>query len=458
MRKRIGRILCLGLALLLALLPAAAGAMETEALLSGLLGAGGKPARLELRAEFRTLDTLDEHRAELLNRVLSHFSMRLDAGRSGSTVLLLADGQELAGLFRRTTGEGTETVWSVRPDTLLVSDPEPADSLEEKALLAERLHLGLRDGYEFFRALPEKCGDRAKVTAEKKKVNGYGAVTTSVQLAWAAEEAGDVAELVRGALPGALGELLDALIFSGKQKLTMLEDESGAPLMLTWTGKAGTDEEHLREIRLEWRCLRGEESVKDKLTLRSPALKGTDRDNLTLERELKAEEEGETYTLTCSYDRMADKKRTQTEIKCSLTWKEGLSGSLVYTEKTADGTEKTELRPELTKTGDGEYEGTLAILRYSGKIVTRELLLTLRLTPGDEPARPETTRTVRLESMNETEREALEGSLAAELTRAFLLTAAGWPPEDLEYLSEGLPEEDWGRVLDAISKQRGEEE
>lgn len=489
------RRICGWLAAVLLLLPVCSQALETDTLLNLLLGEQEAAAQLELSGQFRTMETLDARRMDMLNRILGHLALRIDAGKTVSRITLLADREEMAGFLRKADAAGEKIVFSFRPDTVYTAEEtglfsaggaeaEAGTDPEELFSGAALLHLALEEGYRLFAALPEQCGDRAKISALKKRVTGFGSAVDSVSITFTAEEteSGLPGEILQKAAPKGIRGLVEQLHFRGRQRLTLLRDENGNPLMITYGGQAGTDPENLRDVKLEWRCMRADEAFRDRVTLKTPALRGTDRDNLTLERSLekvtetppKEKKQGkqkkgeptpeptaepepvqtEVYSLKAEYDRMRNKERTRGEVNCSLRWSEGeaLTGKAQWTEKTADGTVKTEVQPEIRTGTDGVYAGTLEILRYSGKIVIEDLMITLRLSPGEEPAWPDTAAAAGARVTGKDDQGGPAEELLRELTRSFLRAAAGWPAEDLLFLSEGIPEEDWSRVLSGISE------
>ncbi len=482
--------ICIWLAALLILLPVSAPALEMTGIIGRLLGNDTEPTVLDISAEYRSMATFDEHRAEALNRILKHLSLRLHSGKNVSGIFLLADGTEMTGILSRQVENEKQTAFTFDPEKVYVfSDENPLaeassddfSAAMEKTERLEMLHRGLEDGYALFCELPGRCGEKAKSTDTKKRVNGFGTAVRSISIQFTGEEAesGVIQELLKDPQTGTTPAFFSGLFFSGRQKVNLLTDEAGRALLIQYSGKAGRSEETMRDIRLEWRCLRTENLLKDQVTVKSPAVKGTDRDNITLERVLETVTEAksdssksagnrtegqdtenpeeavrkEVYSLTCSYDRVAQRERIRTEIKCSLELADQWTGSLLWTDKSTDETNKTEFRPALKVNAAGEYSGTLEILRYSGKIAAEDLMLTLRMGPADDPEWPEKAEILREDGMTADEKNELQSNLLGRAAGIFLRTALGWPPEDLIYLSEGLPEENWSQVIQSISEQ-----
>ena len=95
------------------------------------------------------------------------------------------------GAFRKADAAGEKIVFSFRPDTVYTAEEtglfsaggaeaEAGTDPEELFSGAALLHLALEEGYRLFAALPEQCGDRAKISALKKRVIGFGSAVDSV--------------------------------------------------------------------------------------------------------------------------------------------------------------------------------------------------------------------------------------------------------------------------------------
>ena len=95
---------------------------------------------------------------------------------------------------------------------------------------------------------------------------------------------GRVHELIEASAFPELEWLLQELSFRGKQKVQLLFDEEDRLLKAQYSGQAGREEKPLRNVRLEWKCLRNEMERKDELTLRTPAVDGSERSNWTMSR------------------------------------------------------------------------------------------------------------------------------------------------------------------------------
>ena len=57
-------------------------------------------------------------------------------------------------------------------------------------------------------------------------------------------------------------------------------------MKVNYTGKAGFSEDSIRNVDLDWRCLRREEGYKDVLQLKTPAVSGTTRHNISISQEM----------------------------------------------------------------------------------------------------------------------------------------------------------------------------
>ena len=433
------RLACALAALITAVIPVLSLASGAAGIAGTLLGQETEPEELTIKANIKAMPQFDEIRREELNRLLAHFSLELTLGENVHSAGLYLDDGEILSMTGRDTEKGTETVYSFMPDTVFVT-PYGDESLlqkkteaggyEEAVELAGRLHSLLEDGYDLFSSMRLNSPGTVTESKARQKIKGFGTAARKMTIQISADEAesGSLSELFSGLGIGG-GE--DAgLVFRGKQKITLLLDEDDLPVRITYSGTCGTGEDSLRSVTLDWKCLRDTDSSADEIKLKTPAVSGRDRDNLTLSRSLGTKDGEEYYELSLEYDKVTAGTRTRAEAKASLKGTDTVGGELSVTVKDEEGTRKTTVVPDLTVTGE-EYTGTLEIMNYSGKILKEDLLLSVSMSKGEEPVFPAAENTA-----NEEKNDAAE----LELAGAFLREVLKLTDEDLAFLIRDLPE------------------
>ena len=381
-----------------------------------------------------------EKRLEQLNRLLGHLSLRLEKAGEQARVELLVDGKRAVSITRK-AGEMEEDAW--------FEEETKAEPGKNRSLLwmLEEGEAFLDQLYAMLSGLVDRFPERYREGKESLTYREYGAIVKKKTGVIPPEDAEALLEYLAGAGEPLASILTKTPTLSGQQRSNLFLGEEGQILRLTYDGTIGRDADSLRKVSLNWRRLRTETKELDNLTLKTPAASGGDRNNLVMERRYEEREDG-TRTLgwTLSFDDVADRVRTSTEISIQLENQAGrITGELVRKEKTGNQLTRWYVKPEITRENETDSEGRLEIVRYSGKIEMERGTVSLRLRAGE---------TENLQS-GEADGESGDGKgmkeerterMAAELLRVLL----SLPEEDLLFLTDGLSETDLAAITRII--------
>ena len=176
-------------------------------------------------------------------------------------------------------------------------------------------------------------------------------------------------------------KLIRSLVFDGKQKIILIYDADDHLLRLNYDGKAGHSENDIRKLSVICRSVRNDGLIKDKITVKSPAVKGYNRDNVTYERILDYKTpENTSIVFDYQLDNRSEENRKKIHWFAELDRKEtAVNGSITYDEKGTEGNQTITVQPELLLS-NGEYSGTLEITRKSGKIVLCDVVSQISLS------------------------------------------------------------------------------
>jgi len=249
------------------------------------------PLQMNVTVEAKAMSEFDEPRLALLNDLLKHLSFEIRHQRliteNQSHVTVLAEGQLVTALgLQQSDGSDAMMQLSALPH-VTYSGADPVTSLlgeSEDAFfgLDETSSSWLEDGYQLLMVLEETLGEYCQSKEVNTTIEDMGRARRMEDYTVSKEDAPSLAEKLSAVCPeGPLGELLGRLVFSGKQTLRVYRTEAGVPLRVEYNGACGTDEEHLRTVHILWRLRRDDEAYRDELTLKSPALKGTDKNTIT---------------------------------------------------------------------------------------------------------------------------------------------------------------------------------
>ena len=399
-----------------------------------------------------------EKRLEQLNRLLSHLSLHLEKSGETAAVEMLVDDQSAVRTVLQ-SGENLSNAANLAETAQNgpFTDGAKAEPGIDRSLIWMLDHgeAFLDEAFALLTGLPEAFPESFKEGKENITYREYGPVKKKKIGSIAPEEGtGGMNAYLAGAKEPLASMLTKEPVLQGQQRVNLFEGEDGRILRLTYDGTIGRDADSLRKVSLNWRRLRTETKELDNLILKTPAVKGGERNNLTLERRYEEAEDG-TKTLSCtlSFDDVADRVRTSTEISVQLQNQAGkITGELVRKEKTGNQLIRWYIRPELTIENETDYAGRLEIVRYSGKIEQEHATVMLRLSPGKTNGfLVEDASSAQRTAITEEQKEGQAEQLAAGLLQALLAL----PPEDLLFLTDGLTEADQADILHRIEPLEG---
>ena len=411
----------------------------------------GETFGYEITTQAVKLQQFDENRTETLNRLLRHFSFsgRLDAREATLTVSM--DGQKLFALSETEVGGTTTAALETDSNSFVII---PEDENEEKngvftgctAAVSENLSLytALEEYAAFFAGLPDLYPEMSGYGRILEKYKDYGTAVKKVSLRFSAE---DWAECVRKYAPdipeGSILPALRKMVFVGKQDVELLMTEEGTLLKVRYGGNAGISEEDIRVVRLEWKTVRNETVGRDELTLRTPDSSAAKRNNLILDHLWRKTQDGsETFSWKAESDVVADGVRTRAICECSMESADGKTGgSWAQTTTVKNGSVTEEFLFESDGCPENGYTGTLEIISKKDKIDCVRLKADFRLTAnvqaqaGDIIPEPE--------AVSKEEFDVIRGNLV----RRILVGLMSLPPEDLVFVTEGIPDETLNLIL-----------
>ena len=227
-----------------------------------------------------------------------------------------------------------------------------------------------------------------------------------------------------------------------------LKDADGNLMKVNYTAKCGLSEDSMRNTDIDWKCLHRENGYKDVLVLKTPAVSGSDRHNLSVTRESVTQEDGtEEYQCSVDTDEVESRIRKRIRLDISLTAKDGkITGSAV---KKTTSTGLNDITGYQVEIQAGEYEhfqGSLEISHELNKIEREHYRIQFTAGPCEPPVWPEGNG----ETVNaaESDLQMIRNKAAA----VFLKALTGLPEEDLQYIIADLPDNWWKQSIQITEK------
>lgn len=470
------RILCRLMALLLCLILAGSAAAEVHFVPSVTdWDLESMPLEITLSAAVSTHMPFSDERIKQLTAITDRMALRLHwqplAGEIQSRAALLLDGNEMISIAQQQTEGETMLQLSVLPETTYSAASAPLDMLLGQSSQVTNLwgltgteHEWLEEGYELLMSLEEAL--QPYLDAEKKvktTIENMGRAAVCQDYTVKSADASVLTELLSSVCPdGRLKELVSSLIFSGKQTLRIYRTSEGVPLRMEYNGNCGKSEDTLRDVNLVWRLRRDDEAYRDEVTLKSPSLKGSDKNTISWNCAVTKGKKG-ALNLDCSLEYIVVKDKVKTTLDAEIDLKNNVSGEdsritgdVEIKQKIDDESwNKLILEPDLNihgTAGSPYVDGTVNIKEQTGSNTTEEALVTLSLARTGYTSWEMRENTVDLTMLDEAaltaEKQTVAQAVAAKVIRE-LIRAMG---AEATYLFQDLPEETVQRLIDAAQK------
>ncbi len=416
------------------------------------------PIEVQLKADVDTHMPFDDDRLATLTPITDMLSMRLVAGKDqGSVTIAIAEQEVLSLQYKEdaiqlsSLPDVTFTAQENPLDLLLGSDVSVGGGYEALGLNREGESL-LTDGRALLAQIPTVFESYGKRTKTDTNISGYGRSAYRYDYTVAAAKADEVQSLLLSVCPeGWLREIIGGLTFSGKQTLRMYFDGNDVLLRAEYNGSCGPADD-LRTVKLVIRTRHDDEMDKDYLELTSPAKKGKDKNNLTFERVVQTNKQGErmvegnfTYTVTKAGVTSIQKAEfalnnafsdASDVITGSVTFENKLDGAEKYTSMTC--------KPEITISGSEsapQIAGTLTVTEeYAGR-TTEHAVITLELQSSEGIEWEDRTQTVDLCILDTEELAAVHQQVASSMATAIVHPLIVMMGEEAVWFFRELPED-----------------
>lgn len=426
------------------------------------------PVEVELHADVQTHMPYDDARLQQLNAMLGHLSLKVHlqqlGGEQWSRMSLLVDDQEVLTALQREMAYGTEAQFSTAPDSTYVWSADSGMDMisllggesSELWLTGSELSwmddaLALMDAA--VQAMPDYLTDQKYLVTIENMGKATRKQTLTIPKSAAAELTTQLAELCPD---GMLKTMLQDAVFSGKQTLTLWRNSEGQILRADWSGNAGLTADDLRQVSLVWRLCREDEQVRDDLTLKTPKVKGSGRNNLIIQRIVKQSGDQATLDLTITRNTLQDGVKTVVTGQFDLTREleaghSHVTGSMDIQRQVNDASDVEQLliQPDVVFAGAQEQpavSGQLAVSQYLNKNLQEQATITLNARQADWMMWELRSSQITInDETREVQARKLLNGMTVELVRRLVLL----PQEDTLFLSDGLDEDIWKQIVQA---------
>ena len=219
--------------------------------------------------------------------------------------------------------------------------------------------------------------------------------------------------------------------------------EEGKALKIRYGGTAGISEGDMRTVRLEWKTVRSDTVDRDEISLRTPDSNGTRRNNLILEHVRRKQDDGkEVFSWKTETDKLENGVRTRCFFQADAEAEPGsMSGNISETIVEKGYTYGNDISFISTADPAERYSGTLEIISKKDKIESGKLKAEFDFSPeigiraADMISEPLT--------VSEKEYDEIRQMMISGILKEIIKL----PPQDLDFITEGIPEEAIAQIL-----------
>ncbi len=460
------RMLALALSLLLLMMNAA------QAEVPFLVHSNGwnlddTPVDVLLKADVDAHMPFDDDRLAMLTPITDLLALRLVTGKDEGKVTISLEEEELLALQYR----GNAVQLSCLPETTYTAEKEPmsmllgsdvsyAGSYETLGLAPEGETL-LTDGRILMKKVITAFAQQGKKTKKAMSIAGFGKAAYRIDYVFtAAQTEAFKAGLLENCPQGWLREIIDNLTFSGKQSIRMYFTENDVMLRMEYNGSCGRGDD-LRKVNLVFKQLHNDLEDKDYIELKSPALKGRNKNSLVFERTMETTKDGVRalkgsfkYTVTANsvtsiWDGEFDLNNAFTETS------DVLGGEFTVRTKLNDGKyEAITIAPALTISGSQEMPvitGSVTVTeKYAGR-VTEQAKVSVDLKVADPLVFQEREVSFDLSAMDENDLAAVRAGVTQAAAAAIVRPIIVRMGTGAEYFFRELPADAVQSIIEAAS-------
>lgn len=390
--------------------------------------------------QYIQLAQFGKERLDSLNRLLKHVSVAVSSVQGGTETVLSIDQEPIISItdIYETQKEKIERNQNPSEDTNKGKN-EFSAFLDERFF---RLNQLMDELYPVFCKTAVSFPDMSGTSSATLNFSGFGKSVSRMTIQFPSE-------YVSEHFPDALADLCDNqstrnkiknMIFQGSQKIVLLFDQNSNVLRINYDGTVGVSEDEMRKISLVWKCLRSGDHTKDSLTIKTPAVKGYNRDNFSYDRELDISDPGN-RKLKWDYqlDQKEEKEKTKIRYTGDLAFRDtDISCKIIYNIRGDNTTEHSiVITGALDKEKEAEYAGTLEITNKTGKIISSSVMSGFSISESIQPNTQKKEQTGSQIIIQDN--EGIPEEAICTLIRKMLTL----PDEDTEFLQKDIPDEIW---------------
>lgn len=404
---------------------------------------------------------LDAKRTENLNKMLKHIGFLLSKSETASFIGIDIDNKSALSAVYLTDSSGKNRIcFSSEPETAYLVNEGWLDKLtgitEKEDPFMELSFQLLSEIEELFKGTEELTENFGEYTNEKNVHYriGKAGIAERELIIRTNEDDPEGKSLYRW-----YKERLSGIDFlpelRGNQTLTVYMDKSGRLLKLTFKGMINNTDRSDRQIQCEWvRCCE-EQYIRDDIGI-TISEKQKQTEHLKISREKRSA--GSTDDLTEEYHAEISKtqrkgKQQETDVlQLDFLLNGRLAGDIIRTVKSGKNNIKTVYSLDLVPEPIYDSAGNIEILEYNNDVLGKDIRLIYSFHPYTTVEIPYEQSIIYILDPSDGDYPEMISHLKKTIAVDLLKELLKIPSEDLDYIRDGIPENDWKKIIDTINR------
>lgn len=421
------------------------------------------PVEVLLSADVMTHMPYDDDRLAMLKQITDELRLKLITGKDeGSVTVYVGNSAALTLAYLDNAVQLSSIpnygfVSSADPIGVLLGSETAELSLFDLSADKESL---VDDGWVLLTSISPSFDEYADRRSVKTSITDMGTARSCTDYTIPQSKAVEMKDLLLTLCPdGELKEIITSLDFSGKQTLRVYRDANELPLRMEYNGNCGVSGD-MRKVKLVWRMRRDETAHRDEISLTSPAVSGTNKNNLEFSRIVSTSKTGAiklegtfTYTVTAS------KQTTTTKGHFDLTnafddISDVITGTMTFQRKLPEDEyyNGISFEPDLTISGTEEepvMNGSVLVSGLYGKNTVEQARISISLKPTEDSMWESREEMIDLDQLTEDQllslRESVNSSIATAVVRPLVILMQ----DSAEWFFRDMPEDAVNDIVDA---------
>lgn len=421
------------------------------------------PVEVMLSAEVMTHMPYDDDRLAMLTQIIDELRLKLVTGQDeGGVTVYVGNSAALTLAYLDSAVQ-----LSCLPQYGFTASEDPIGKLlgttsSDMSLygLSDDKEALLDDGWVLLNAIPSAFNDYADRRNVKTSITDMGTARSCTDYTIPQSKAESMKELLLSLCPdGELKELIRSISFSGKQTLRVYCDADEVPLRMEYNGNCGP-EGNLRKVKLVWRMRRDDTAYRDEIALTSPALSGSNKNNLDFSRVVTTNKAGATtlegsFSYTVTIDKQTTTTKGTFDLMNAFTGDaDVISGSITLQQKLPDDEyfNGISFEPNLTVSGTADdplITGSVLVSGLYGKNTIEQARISLALSQAEDSLWEARDEMINLDELTGSELIELRESVNAAITTALVRPLIILLDSSAEWFFRDMPQEAVDEIVDA---------